>query len=115
MQLVASSFHKDGKAWTDKSLAKKINISERAISMITSSLIKADILTTSGKKQFIPAQACENISLKSILETVRSAEETRSLRAEDIESDRRVDEVLSSLDQAIDSSIENKTLIDLIA
>lgn len=115
MQLVASSFHDEGSNWTNRTLAKKINISERAISMITRSLISAGLLTTISKRNsLVPAIACESITLKMILDAVRSAEESPNLRTDDIETDAHVDEVIASIDKALDQSTSDRTLIELI-
>jgi DNA-binding IscR family transcriptional regulator len=102
--------------WTTKTLAKKTNISEPALNLVLSALIKNELLTTTGKdnKQLIPCQSLENITLDMILNAVRSAEETAKLRPEDVVTVTKVDDALLALQQAITQTGENISLKDLI-
>jgi membrane protein len=116
MQLVASRFHHNEPAWTLKTLAKKLDISEPATRMILSALSDRNLLTTSGKnnQQYLLKQAAESITIEMILNAARSAEESASLRADDIEATDKVDELIASLETAISESGKGKLLKDLI-
>lgn len=116
MQLIANSFHHNETTWTRKKLAKKTNISEAALNLVTSALIKNNLLTTTGEKnqQLIPSQSLENISLDMILNAVRSAEETAHLHPDDVISNQKVDEALAALNKAISASNSEKSLRDLV-
>lgn len=116
MQLVASSFHHNETAWTINTLAKKINISEYALTIVLSSLTANKLLTTTGKdNQYLqPSQSLENITLDMILDAVRSAEETTHLQTSDVVTAKKVDDVLSAIDSAIADASKGITLKDLI-
>ena len=116
MQLIASSFHHNEKTWTLKTLAKKIKISEPALMMIISALLKNNLLARTGNhnEHYLPSQSLENISLTMILDAARSAEETPLLRPDDVESAAQVNEVIDTLENAITDSTKNKTLKDLV-
>ncbi len=116
MQLIASSFHYNEKTWTLKSLAKAIKISEPALMIIISALLKNNLLTRTGEQNehYLPSQSLENISLSMILNAARSAEETPLLRPDDVESAAQVNEVIGTVENAISDSVKNKTLKDLI-
>ncbi len=116
MRLIATSFHHNEKTWTLKSLAKAIKISEPALMMIISALLKNNLLARTGEKNahFLPSQSLENISLVMILDAARSAEETPLLRADDVESVPQVNEVIATVENAIADSTKNRTLKDLI-
>ena len=116
MQLIANSFHHNETAWTTKTLAKKTNISEPALTIILSSLLKNKLLTTTGKdnKQYVPSQSLENISLDMILDAVRCAEETTQLHPDDVVTVKKVDDTLTALDEAISVASRDISLKDLI-
>ena len=116
MQLVASSFHHNETAWTINTLAKKINISEYALTIVLSSLTANKLLTTTGKdNQYLqPSQSLENITLDMILDAVRSAEETTHLQTSDVVTVKKVDDVLNAIDRAIADNSKGITLKDLV-
>ena len=84
--------------------------------LIISALTKNRLLTTTGNRgqYYIPVQSLENITLKMILDAVRSAEESPNLRPEDVESVDKIDETIEQLNNAISTAVENKNLKDLI-
>ncbi len=116
MQLIASNFHHNKKMWTLKSLAKAIKISEPALLMIISALLKNKLLARTGEsnEHYLPNQSLENISLSMILDAARSAEETPLLRPDDVETAPQVNEIIGTVENAISDSVKNKTLKDLI-
>jgi len=116
MQLIAANFHNNEEAWTLKTLAKKTKMSEPALMIIISALIENNLITITGKKnqQFLPNQSLENISIKTILTAVRSAEEVIQLRPEDMDTTKQVEDIIVTLESAIAESISDKTLRDLV-
>ncbi|RKZ59601.1 MAG: ribonuclease BN [Gammaproteobacteria bacterium] len=116
MQLVANNFHHNEGNWTIKTLAKKTNISETAITMIISALQSKNLITTTGKnnQQYLLSQASESISIDMILEAARTAEESPNLRPDDVDAADQVNEVILSIESAISESSKNTTLKDLI-
>jgi len=116
MQLIATNFHNNKESWTLKTLAKKTNISEPALMIIISSLIANDLITTTGKnnQHYLPNQSLENISIKTILAAVRSAEEVPQLRPEDMDTAKQVEDIIVTLEGAITDSLSDKTLRDLV-
>ncbi len=116
MQLIASSFHQNEKPWTLKRLAKTIKISEQALMIIISALLKNNLLLRSGERNqyYLPAQSLENISPNMILEAARSAEETPLLRPDDVEAAPQVTQVIKQVEKAINDSTKTISLKELI-
>lgn len=116
MQLIAYSFHHNETTWSVKKLAKKIHISEQAITLIISALIKNELLSSTGKnaQNFLPAQSLENISIDMILKAARSAEETPLLRPDDVETVQQVDDTIKTIENAVTESCRGISLKDLI-
>jgi membrane protein len=117
MQLIATGFHHNDKTWTIKKLAKKIKISEPALSIIISALLKNKLLTISceDERHYLPAQSLENISLNMILNAARSAEETPLLHPDEVVSPQQVNDVIVNIDKALADASKDITLKDLIA
>ncbi len=116
MQLIATSFHHNEKAWTLKRLAKNIKFSEQALMIILSALLKNKLLTASGEQNeyYLPSQSLENISLAMILNAARSAEETPLLRPDDVDSAPQINEVIDTIEKAITNSTKDLSLKDLV-
>ncbi len=116
MQLIATNFHHNEKTWTLKTLSKKTNISETALTIVISALLSNDLITTTGhdNRHFLPSQSLENISIKTILAAVRSAEEAPQLRPDDIDTAQQVEDLIVTLENSISDSVSNKTLRDLV-
>ena len=116
MQLIASSFHYNEKEWSLKTLARKTKISEYALTVVISSLLSNKLLKTTGKnaQNYLPGRSLENIRIGDILNAARSAEETPNLRPDDVESNELVDKTISILENAMNESIKDKSLKDLL-
>lgn len=116
MQLIATSFHHNEKTWTLKSLAKKIKISEPALMIIISALLKNNLLakTDEHDAHYLPAQSLENISLNVILAAARSAEETPLLHPDDVDSAPQVNQMIANIESAITDATKTVTLKDLV-
>ncbi|HHJ34456.1 MAG TPA: YihY family inner membrane protein [Gammaproteobacteria bacterium] len=116
MQLIASSFHHHEKTWTLKTLAKKTNISESALSIVLSALLSNDLLTLTGKenRHYLPSQSLENITITMILAAIRSAEEVPQLRPSDIDTVQQVEDIITTLENSITEAVSDQTLKDMV-
>lgn len=121
MQLITTNFHNDGPPWSVNTLAQKIKISRKAISLIIESLVEKNLITEKAhiddkeeERYFLPTQAAECVSIKTVLDAARSAEESDQLHPDDVDAAEKVNEVITSINNAIDESLQNKTLRDLI-
>jgi membrane protein len=131
MQLIATNFHNNKPLWTINKLAKKTNMSQRAVTLVISTLKNNKLITETihtevrmsepepaqpkdAGRNFLLAQAAENISVKMILDAARNAEETSQLHPDDIDTTENVNNVIASINNAITESSQSKTLKDLI-
>ncbi|MBL4711983.1 MAG: YihY family inner membrane protein [Gammaproteobacteria bacterium] len=116
MQRIAINFHNNETACTLKTLAKTTRISEAALMMIITALQANHLITTTGNNNqyYLPRQSLENITIKQILDAVRSAEEVAQLRPEDIDSTIQVEAIITTLDTSLTNAVKNKTLKDLL-
>lgn len=116
MQRIADNFHHGKPPWSLKTLSREIEISEEALRQILEALHQAGLLvTTDGKqKAYLPAMSLEKISLISILQAARRAEESPLLQPGQLTATAEVEATLTRIDYALQQSLANRTLLDLL-
>jgi len=116
MYLIAKSFHENKPAWNHGRLAKKIDIAPEALTLVVDALLQADLITVSGKESdhYIPSHSLENIRIKTILDTVRAAEESVFLKSEGIKSDKAVEQLIQNIDNSLAQTLADMSLRDLV-
>ncbi len=116
MYKIAKSFHENTAAWDHERLAMEIDIASEALAMVINALLNAGLVTMGGKDGmcYIPAHSLEHIAVKTVLDTVRTAEETPYLSPETINSDTAIEKLISDLDDAALQTLNQMTLRDLI-
>ncbi|MGB5398200.1 MAG: YihY/virulence factor BrkB family protein [Gammaproteobacteria bacterium] len=116
MYLIAKSFHENKPAWDQERLAKTIDIATEALALVIDALVEADLITVSGKDgdRYIPSHSLENIRIKTILDTVRAAEESDFLKPEGIKSGKTVEQLIKNLDDSLERTLGDMSLRDLV-
>ena len=116
MYLIAKSFHENKPAWSHERLAKTIDIGTESLTPVIEALVKAELITVSGKEgdRYIPSHSLENIRIKSILDTVRAAEESVFLKPDDIKSGKPVEQLIKNLDDSLEQTLGDMSLRDLV-
>lgn len=116
MYKIAKSFHTDTPAWNHERLAIEIDIAAEALAMVIDSLLNAGLITMGGKDGlcYLPAHSLENISVKTVLDTVRAAEETPYLSPKSLNSGAVIEKLIEDLDAATLQTLDNISLRDLI-
>ncbi len=117
MRLVTLNYHKHNEAWSLDALASEINITPEACELIIQRLQSSRLLvaTSDSPTRYLPGYDPATISLSDIINTVRIAEENDGLAIEQLHSNTKVDEVHAGISRAIESSLEGKSLLDLIS
>ena len=84
--------------------------------MIITALLSNRLITTTGRdhQYYLPRQSLDKITIKQILDAVRSAEEVSQLRPESITSTTKVDGLISTIETSMTNAVKNKTLRDLL-
>lgn len=104
-------------AWTLDKLARQLGMPLEALQPVLQVMVERGFVTETADEPpcYVPARAFETVSVKELLDAVRSAEEDPALKAERLPSDPPVDALLARLDTAIGDSLHGQTLRDLAA
>jgi membrane protein len=116
MLRIAQSFHYDSAKFTKQKLGKNLDIATEALSLVITSLEKQGLLTESCDKDqvYLPGRSLEHIKIKEIWDAVRCAQESAHLNPDNLASDQAIDSLLNSINESIDHTLEDITLLDLV-
>ncbi len=112
---IGRGYLEQGTLLSAEELARKAGVPQESMESILGALLRGGVLTLTRDEppRYVPARSLESISLKSLLDIVRSAEETGSLSAVDLPAQRPVDEFLDTVDAALAEALGRRTLRDL--
>jgi membrane protein len=113
MLLVGRDFLQPGHGWRPESLAARIRIPRHQLQPIIGTLQDAGLLTQTPEQRLIPAKDPHVVQVIDILRAVRNPP-AGGVPLRDREWDTGVSKVLSRLDSAIESSVQQMTLADLV-
>jgi len=117
MFLVGSSFHSGERQWDFAALTARLGMPSEYVLEVVSLLEEKGLLVRAGAEPFsyMPAKDLEVIFLSEIVAAVRSSEDGMVSSARKAVAVPEADAVMKLIDEAIDSSLKQRTLRDLIA
>jgi membrane protein len=112
---IGRNYYTNAPAWSLEAIADRIGVPLESVETVVDAMTRAGILTATADEpsRYLPARAFEMISVKELLDTVRTAEEAPSLAAEILPREPEVENLLAHLDTAVDRSLSGRTLRDL--
>ena len=112
---IGRNYYTNGPAWSLEALAGRIGVPLGSVETVIDAMIRAGIVTETADEptRYLPARAFEVISVKELLDAVRTAEEAPSLAAETLPREPEIENLLARLDAAVDQSLSGRTLRDL--
>lgn len=112
---IGRSYYTNAPAWSREALAGRIGVPRMSVETVLNAMRRAGIVTETADEpaRYLPARAFEMISVKELLDVVRTAEEAPSLAAETLPRVPEVEDLLAHLDEAIDESLRGRTLHEL--
>ncbi len=117
MTLIGRSYYANKPAWTSGSLAQHINTPAIFVEMAMDTLVRRGLVarTADDPPQFLPMQAPDTVTLKSLLDAVRAADEgeTGGLTVNQLPKEPYVDSLISQLDRSAEEALRGKSLKDL--
>ena len=116
MMLVTRNYHQHKDGWTINALAEQMNVTPNACEILVNHLASAKLLVATKQlpTQYIPGYDPATIFLKDIISVVRAAEESDDLTIESLHREAVVNDISAQIDTAINSTLQQKTLLDLI-
>lgn len=115
MVLIARHFHEQQPAWTLEGLASRLNVPLASAGIILTALTHRGLLTEIAIDPpcFLPARALETVTVRELLEAIRSSGEEAQLMAERLPHDPAVDALIARLDDAASNALGTQTLREL--
>jgi membrane protein len=116
MLRVGQSFHQDSEKFTKQQLSKNLDIAAEALALVIRPLEKHGLLTEScdNNRVYLPGKSLEHIKIREIWDAVRSAQESTYLNPDNVASDEAVDGLLHNINESINNSLDNMSLLDLV-
>jgi membrane protein len=117
MSLIGGHYLAGRPAWTMRQLTQALGVPMHAIDVMLAALQQANVLVESNEHppSYLPARDLAAISVRQLLEAVRSAGEDRFLNPAGLPVSEPVHQILTRLEQALSASMANLTVKDLAA
>ncbi len=115
MSLIGGHYVAGRPAWTMRQLTQGLGVPMHAVDVVLDALEEAKLLLESNDDPpaYLPARDLGAISVRQLLEAVRSAGEDRFLNPAGLPVSEPVDRILTRLEQAFNASMGNVTVKDL--
>lgn len=116
MTLIGRHFHTRQPAWSQEGLASRLNVPLVSVGTLLMALTRRGLLTETAQVPpcYLPARALETVTLRELLETVRSSGEETQLMTGSLPPESTVDAVLARLDTAVNTALGDQSLRDLV-
>jgi len=117
MALIAKNIYEKQPPWRAETLAQHLQVPVDIITPLLKCLVDAGLLAHADEPTpgFLPAQALEELHLKDIISAVRLINENSYLNLQQLSQDERVDGVFENLEQAMQESLHEQTIKQLLA
>ncbi|MDH3514459.1 MAG: YihY/virulence factor BrkB family protein [Gammaproteobacteria bacterium] len=112
---IGRNFYTSAPAWSLEALAGRLNVAPPSVEGVMSAMQRAGFITETADDppRYLPARSFETITVKELLDTVRSAEEEPGLGAEILPHEPGVESLFARLDAAADESLQGRSLREL--
>lgn len=115
MALIGRHFLSQQPAWTLEGLASQLNVPLASLDTMLVTLTRRGLLTETADDppRFLPARALETVTVRELLEAVRSSGEEAQFRVDNLPHDPAVDALVARLDDATRHALGTYTLREL--
>ncbi|MCR4345978.1 MAG: YihY/virulence factor BrkB family protein [Sulfuricaulis sp.] len=112
---IGRNYYTNAPAWSLESLAGRLGVPVITVESVIMAIQRAGYITETADvpPRYLPARSFETITVKELLDTLRSAEEEPGLNAEILPHEAEVEILLARLDEAADASLRGRSLRDL--
>lgn len=112
---IGRNYYTSAPAWSLESLAGRLGVPVMSVETVLTAIQRAGYITETADvpPRYLPARSFETITVKELLDTLRSAEEEPGLNAEILPHEAEVESLLARLDEAADASLHGRSLREL--
>jgi membrane protein len=115
MSMIARRHLEQSSPWTGEALAQAIHVPLRSVRMLLGVLAAGGVLVRTSEEPsgYVPARDLETITVKQLLETVRTIGENRFLNVESLPAPEMVEDVMRKTDRAVEVALGGMTIKEL--
>jgi len=112
---IGRNYYTNAPPWSLDTLAGRLGVPVISVEPVLTAIQRAGYITETADDppRYLPARSFETITVKELLDTLRTAEEDPSLSAEILPHEAEVDKLLACLDEAVDASLHGSSLREL--
>ena len=112
---IGRNYYSNAPAWSLEDLAGHIGVPLMSVETVLAAIQRAGYIaeTADDPPLYLPARSFETITVKDLLDTLRTAEEEPSTSAEILPRESEVERLLTRVDEAVDASLHGNSLRDL--
>jgi len=112
---IGRNYYTSAPAWSLESLAARLGVPVMSVESVLMAIQRAGYITETADDPplYLPARSFETITVKELLDTLRSAEEEPSTSAEILPHEAEVEKLLARVDEAVDASLRGNSLKEL--
>jgi membrane protein len=113
--LIGRNYYTSAPAWSLDALAGRIGVPAMSVETVLTAIQRAGYIseTSDDPPQYLPARSFETITVKELLDAVRTTEEEFGLNPRILPHEPAVERVLAQMDEAVGTSLRNSSLRDL--
>jgi membrane protein len=112
---IGRNYYTNAPAWTLETLADRIGVPLMPVETVLSVIRQAGYITETADDppRYLPARSFETITVKELLDTMRSAEEDPGMSDDILPREDEVEKMLERVDEAVDASLQGSSLQEL--
>jgi membrane protein len=112
---IGRNYYTNAPAWSLEALAGRLGVPVMPVETVLAAIKRAGYITETADDppRYLPARSFETISVKELLDALRTAEEEPSLSVEILPHEAEVERLLTRMDEAVDVSLRDSSLRDL--
>ncbi len=113
--LIGRNYYTSAPAWSLETLAGRLGVPLITIEPVLAAMERAGYITETADDppRYLPARSFETITVKELLDTLRTAEEDPGLSAGSLPHEAGVERLLARMDEATDASLHGSSLREL--
>jgi membrane protein len=112
---IGRNYYTNAPAWSLEALADRIGVPLMPVESVLAAIQHAGYITETADDppRYLPARSFETITVKELLDTMRSAEEDPSMSDDILPREEAVEKLLARTDEAVDASLQGSSLREL--
>jgi len=112
---IGRNYYTSAPAWSLEGLASRLGVPSMSVEPVLIAIQRAGYITETAEvpPRYLPARSFEKISVKELLDALRSAEEEYNLSTGLLPYESEVEKLLARADEAVDVSLRGSSLMDL--